>query len=41
MSTFTESGVEAAALAWLQSLGWQVAHGRCPVLYGPGTLNHG
>ena len=27
MSNFTESVVEQAALAWLESLGWQVAHG--------------
>lgn len=27
MSTFTESEVEAAALDWLQALGWRVAHG--------------
>lgn len=25
--TFTESVVEQAALAWLESLGWRVAHG--------------
>ena len=25
--TFTESTVEEAALAWLESIGWQVAHG--------------
>ena len=25
--TFTESTVEDAALAWLESIGWQVAHG--------------
>ncbi len=27
MSTFTESVVEQAALAWLESLGWRVTHG--------------
>ena len=27
MTTLTESDVEAAALAWLAGLGWQVAHG--------------
>lgn len=27
MSTFTESVVEDAALAWLEAIGWQVAHG--------------
>ena len=27
MTTFTESTVEDAALAWLESLGWNVAHG--------------
>jgi type I restriction enzyme R subunit len=27
MSDFTESTVEEAALAWLESAGWQVAHG--------------
>jgi len=27
MSTFTESTVEEAALAWLESIGWRVAHG--------------
>ncbi len=27
MTTFTESTVEDAALAWLESLGWSVAHG--------------
>ncbi len=27
MTTFTESEVEAAALDWLQALGWQIAHG--------------
>lgn len=28
MTTFTESTVEAAALAWLESLGWEVKHGQ-------------
>ena len=27
MSRFTESVVEEAALGWLESLGWAVAHG--------------
>ena len=27
VNTFTESDVGNAALAWLESLGWQVAHG--------------
>ena len=27
MAAFTESGVEAAALAWLEAVGWRVAHG--------------
>lgn len=27
MSAFTESVVEEAALAWLESLGWTVEHG--------------
>ena len=27
MTTFTESTVEDAALAWLESLGWNIAHG--------------
>ncbi|MES0873159.1 type I restriction endonuclease [Sinimarinibacterium sp. HSW-8] len=27
MSAFTESDVEQAALAWLESLDWQIAHG--------------
>ena len=27
MTTFTESDVEAAALEWLEALGWRVAHG--------------
>jgi hypothetical protein len=27
---FTESTVEEAALAWLESIGWQVANGRPP-----------
>ena len=27
MTTFTESEVEAAALEWLEGLGWEVAHG--------------
>ena len=27
MTTFTESTVEDAALAWLESLGWSIAHG--------------
>ena len=27
MSTFTESTVEEAALAWLEAIGWRVAHG--------------
>jgi hypothetical protein len=27
MSTFTESTVQSAALAWLESPGWQVKHG--------------
>lgn len=26
-STFTESVVEEAALAWLEACGWQMAHG--------------
>ena len=34
MTGFTESTVEQAALAWLEGLGWQVAHG--PDI-GPGT----
>ena len=28
MSTITEADVEAAALAWLAGVGWQVKHGR-------------
>ncbi len=27
MTAFTESTVEAAALAWLERVGWRVAHG--------------
>ena len=27
MTAFTESTVEDAALAWLESLGWNVVHG--------------
>jgi len=27
MTAFTESTVEAAALAWLEAAGWQLAHG--------------
>ncbi len=27
MTTFTESVVESAALAWLESIGWRIAHG--------------
>lgn len=27
MTTFTESTVEEAALAWLEAIGWHVAHG--------------
>jgi type I restriction enzyme R subunit len=27
MRSFTESLVEQAALAWLESLGWRVTHG--------------
>lgn len=27
MTTFTESTVEDAALAWLESLGWTLKHG--------------
>ncbi len=27
MTTFTESTVESAALAWLEAIGWQIAHG--------------
>ena len=27
MTTFTESIVEQAALAWLEGLGWKIAHG--------------
>ena len=27
MGTFTESVVEQAALAWLEAIGWRVAHG--------------
>lgn len=26
-TSFTESDVEEAALAWLESIGWRVAHG--------------
>ena len=36
MTTLTEAAVEAAALAWLTTLGWQVAHG--PDI-APGTPN--
>lgn len=35
MSAFTESVVEEAALAWLDSLGWTVRHG---VEIAPGEL---
>ena len=35
MTTFTEYEVEEAALAWLESVGWSVAHG--PDI-APGTL---
>ena len=28
MTTITEAGVEAATLAWLAGVGWQVKHGR-------------
>ncbi|GIW55781.1 MAG: hypothetical protein KatS3mg082_2185 [Nitrospiraceae bacterium] len=27
MTTFTESTVESAALAWLEAIGWSIAHG--------------
>jgi type I restriction enzyme R subunit len=27
MTTFTESTVESAALAWLESTGWRIPHG--------------
>ena len=27
MTTLTEAAVEQAALAWLESVGWQTAHG--------------
>ena len=27
MTTFTESDVEEAALAWLENTGWRIAHG--------------
>jgi hypothetical protein len=27
VTAFTESGVEHAALAWLEDIGWLVAHG--------------
>jgi type I restriction enzyme, R subunit len=27
VSTFTESDVEQAALAWLEAAGWRIAHG--------------
>ena len=37
MTTFTESTVEDAALAWLESLGWNVAHGPDIAPDTPGT----
>lgn len=37
MTAFTESVVEQAALAWLESLGWQIAHGPDVSLYQPGA----
>ncbi len=36
MTTFIEAGVEQAALEWLASLGWQMAHQRD---IGPETAN--
>ena len=36
MTTITEATVEAASLAWLENLGWRVAHG--PDI-APGTPN--
>ncbi len=38
MTTFSESEVEQAALDWLSTLGWRVAHG--PDI-APGTLYAG
>ena len=37
MTTFTESTVEDAALAWLESLGWGIAHGPDIAPDTPGT----
>ena len=37
MTTFTESTVEDAALAWLESLGWSIAHGPDIAPDTPGT----
>ena len=33
VTTFTESTVETAALAWLESLGWHIAHGSAIAWY--------
>ena len=35
MRSFTESEVEQTALAWLEAIGWRIAHGAD---IGPGTL---
>ena len=37
MTTFNESTVEAAALEWLEGLGWQVVHGRETALVTNGS----
>jgi len=43
MSAFTESVVEEAALAWLEAIGWQVAHGPeiAPDMPGAERANYG
>ena len=37
MTTLTEADVEAAALSWLEGVGWQVAHGRDIAPDAPGA----
>ncbi len=39
MSTFTESTVEAAALDWLEAIGWRIAQG--PDMPGADRADHG
>src|SRR5262245_58956457 len=43
MVSFTESEVESAALAWLESIGWQIVHGPdfAPDMLGAERVDYG